>query len=88
MPEPLLWSNVLCECLMACGPHPFSLVSHGPRPYPALIGLLGQQFTSSTPRPVPLVLGLGGPVTFQGPLASLVTTRALGPTPLIMGSRA
>ncbi|MBW0503469.1 hypothetical protein O181_043184 [Austropuccinia psidii MF-1] len=41
-PEPLLWPNGLCQCLMAFRPYPFSLASHGLRPYPALICLLDQ----------------------------------------------
>ncbi|MBW0523042.1 hypothetical protein O181_062757 [Austropuccinia psidii MF-1] len=48
---------------MAFGPYPISLASHSPRPYSALIALLGQLSTSQTPRRIPLFLGLGGPVS-------------------------
>ncbi|MBW0545235.1 hypothetical protein O181_084950 [Austropuccinia psidii MF-1] len=54
-------------------------------PYPSFIGLLGQLSTSPTPRPLPLFLGLGVLSIFQGPIAPLATTRALGPTPYISG---
>ncbi|MBW0470459.1 hypothetical protein O181_010174 [Austropuccinia psidii MF-1] len=58
---------------------------HGLKQYPALIGLFGQLSISPTLRPIPLVLGLGVLSAFQGPLASLATTKLLGLTPLIMG---
>ncbi|MBW0541445.1 hypothetical protein O181_081160 [Austropuccinia psidii MF-1] len=60
-----------------------SLAIYGLRPYTAFIGPLGQLPTSPTPRPLPLFLGLGVLSIFQGPMAPLATTRALGPTPYI-----
>ncbi|MBW0572805.1 hypothetical protein O181_112520, partial [Austropuccinia psidii MF-1] len=42
-----------------------STILYGLRPYPAVIGLLGQFSTSPTPRPSSLILGLGG----QPPMA-------------------
>ncbi|MBW0546796.1 hypothetical protein O181_086511 [Austropuccinia psidii MF-1] len=54
-------------------------------PYPAFIGPIGQFPTPPTPKSLSLFLGLWVFSVFQGPMASLATTRALGPTLYIKG---
>ncbi|MBW0491817.1 hypothetical protein O181_031532 [Austropuccinia psidii MF-1] len=46
------WQIGPCWCLMGFGKYPISLATHGLRPYPAVIGLLGQ-FSTSPPTPRP-----------------------------------
>ncbi|MBW0584316.1 hypothetical protein O181_124031 [Austropuccinia psidii MF-1] len=67
---------------MAFGPYQFSLTTYGHRPYPETIGLFGQFSTSPAPKPTPLFWAWGVH------LAPQALTRAFGPTPLTMGSKA
>ncbi|MBW0545124.1 hypothetical protein O181_084839 [Austropuccinia psidii MF-1] len=66
-------------------PYNMFMAIHGLKPYPALIGLIGQFSTSPTPIPLSLSLVVDVFSVFQGPMALLATTRFFGPTPYIIG---
>ncbi|MBW0575129.1 hypothetical protein O181_114844 [Austropuccinia psidii MF-1] len=74
-----LWPIGPYWCFLAFGPHHLSLARS------CIFGPFGQSFTSPTPRPIPFFWALGVHLYFLEPLAPLETTRALGPTRLIMG---